>query len=144
MLDGSSYGTLLEVDDRTLEFRVNGRVSRTWTVSPPVTSMSDLVQRCLTNLANDGWRPISHQAGKTGSVVLARVPYTAGSKLSTFGTLRFLETGELVLTVSGAVMRTWCGEESRQATLVNALSELQSSGWRVHRQYRSGATVVRG
>ena len=107
MVDGLSYGTLVESSHNTLEFVVNGRLQQSWKVSAPITSMADLVQRCLTSLGSEGWRPISHQSSPPGTVVLARVPYTAGSKLSTYGTLRFLDDGSLVLTVSGAVMQRW-------------------------------------
>lgn len=141
---GPSYGTLAQVGDDLLEFTVNGRVQRTWKLGPPIASMDELVQRCLTNLGHDGWRPITHQSGLPGTVVLARVPYTAGSKLSSYGTLRHLEDGTLVLTVSGSAMREWQADGDRGTQLAGAIQELEHEGWRVHRRYRLGATVVRG
>jgi len=139
-----SYGVLSQASDQTLEFTVEGRLLGAWKLGPPITSMPELFQRCLTNLGRDGWRPISHQPNPTESIVLARVPYPAGSKLSVFGTLRFLDEGTLVLTVSGAVMQRWTPRDSEDVTLAKAIGDLERQGWRVHRRYRSGATVVRG
>ena len=139
-----NYGVLMPVSVDSLQFTVDGRVERTWRVSPPIASLSDLIQRCLTNLGHEGWRPISHQPNTAEAVVLARVPYPAGSKLAVFGTLRFLEGSVLVLTVSGASMQRWDADGPPQSTLNRALEELRRQGWRVHRRYPSGATVVRG
>jgi hypothetical protein len=106
--------------------------------------MSDLFQRCLLNLTRDGWRPISHQNRQGEAVILARVPYTAGSKLATFGTLRFVDRSGVVLSVSGSIMRHWSDESGGAKAMERAIEELAEDGWRLHRRYDSGATVVRG
>ena len=143
-MDGHrSYGVLGQASPDTLEFTVAGMVQRGWTVRPPET-MSQLLQRCLTNLGHEGWRPISHQPNVGEAVVLARVPYPAGTKLAVFGTLRFVERDDLVLTVSGAAMQRWSACSDRAQTLAAAESDLARQGWRIHRRYLSGATVVRG
>lgn len=140
----SSYGTLSQVDDETLEFVVNGKLQRAWRLGPPLREMADLLQRCLDNLGHEGWRPISHHGGAPDTIVLARVPYTAGSKLSVFGTLRFATNGPLVLTVAGATMQTWPVHGDTSEMLSAGIAELESKGWRLHRRYKNGATVVRG
>jgi hypothetical protein len=107
--------------------------------------MSDLFQRCLLNLTGDGWRPISHQNGHGEAVILARVPYTAGSKLATYGTLRFVDKSTaVILSVSGSIMRRWSDGVGGANVMDRALKELSEDGWRLHRRYESGATVVRG
>lgn len=144
MLGRSSYGTLAQAGDDVVEFTVDGRVQRAWRLIEPITSMSDLMQRSLANLGDDGWRPISHQSLRARTVVLARVPYTAGSKLASYGTLRHVDGQALVLTVAGSVMKRWEGGLEDENLMANALCELEREGWRVHRRYRKGATVVRG
>ena len=139
-----SYAVLSRVSEDTLEFVIEGRVQQAWKVAPPLESIADLMQRCLTNLGHEGWRPISHQPNAAEAVVLARVPYPAGTKLAVYGTLRFVGDESLVLCVSGAVMQHWKQAESAEATLADALSSLERQGWRVHRRYMTGATVVRG
>jgi hypothetical protein len=140
----SAYGTLSRSSEDTIEFVVNGRVQRAWKTGGPTPNMSDLFQRCLLNLTGDGWRPISHQNGQGEAVILARVPYTAGSKLATYGTLRFADRSALVLSVSGSIMRRWSDATSAARVVDRALEELAEDGWRLHRRYDSGATVVRG
>jgi hypothetical protein len=140
----TSYGTLSQVDDETVEFVVDGRIQRAWKVGPPLADMAGLMQRCLINLGHEGWRPLSHQGRQLGTVILARVPYTAGSKLSTYGTLRFVGNGELILTIAGAVMQRWERSPAGADLMTEVLDELERSGWQVHRRYKSGATVVRG
>ena len=139
-----SYGVLSKGPHDTVEFAVAGRIERTWQVSPPLDSIAVLIQRCLTNLAHEGWRPISHQPNPGEAVVLARVPYPAGTKLAVYGTLRFTDHATLLLTVAGATMQEWEVAESPEDTLRSALRGLEDQGWRVHRRYASGATVVRG
>jgi hypothetical protein len=140
----ATYGTLSQVDDDTVEFVVDGQIQRAWRVSPPLTGMAELVQRCLGALGQEGWRPISHHGNDSRAIVLARVPYTAGAKLATYGTLRFQPGGDLVLTVGGASMQRWSSGGIDSDTLSRAISELEPRGWRLHRRYRRGATVVRG
>lgn len=141
----ASYGTLSRSSEDTLEFVVNGRVQRAWKTGGPTPTMSDLFQRCLLNLTGDGWRPISHQNRHGEAVILARVPYTAGSKLATYGTLRFVDKSTaVVLSVSGSIMRRWSDRAGGTKAMERALTELAEDGWRLHRQYESGATVVRG
>lgn len=138
-----SYGVLSRLSEDQLEFVVDGRVQRTWKVEPPLHTLAALLDRCLVTLGNEGWRPISHESSPVETVVLARVPYAAGTKLSTHGTLRYLEDGTLVLTVAGSVMQRWNGR-SADDLMSDALAELERHGWRVVRIYPSGATVVRG
>ncbi|HEV3309567.1 MAG TPA: hypothetical protein VG815_03495 [Chloroflexota bacterium] len=145
MLGRGSYGILAQTGDDIVEFTVDGRVQRAWRLIKPITSMSDLMQRCLATLGDEGWRPISHhQSHSARTVVVARVPYTAGSKLASYGTLRHVEGGTLVLTVGGAVMKRWDRAVTDEDVMANALADLEHEGWRVHRRYRNGATVVRG
>lgn len=144
MSEQRSYGVLRQISDETLEFRVAGKLQQAWKLAPPVRTMHDLVQRCLMNLGLEGWRPISHQPNPAEAVVLARVPYPAGTKLSVYGTLRFLEDDILVLTVAGSTMQRWPATQSRDETMAQALAVLERQGWRLHRTYRTGATVVRG
>jgi len=140
----TSYGSLIQISDDMVEFTVNGRIQQTWNLRPPIETMAGLVQNCLASLANEGWRPISHQQGHPVTIVLARVPYTAGSKLSIYGTLRHLGDGSLILTVGGAIMRRWANDGVPSFPMEQALAELERDGWRIHRRYPSGATVVRG
>jgi hypothetical protein len=140
----TSYGTLSQVDAETVEFIVGGRLQRAWKLGPPLADMAGLMQRCLINLGHEGWRPLSHQGRQPETIILARVPYTAGSKLSTYGTLRFVAEGELVLTVAGAVMQRWHPGQLGADMMSDVLAELERSGWQVHRRYKRGATVVRG
>lgn len=137
----SRYGTLTQTEDDTVEFWTDGQLLRTWKLADPIRTVGDLFHHCLTSLGNDGWRPISHQGGPLRNVILARVPYTAGSKLATFGTLRFVGPRTLVLSVAGSVMKQWEGSE---AVMSRALVELEREGWRIDRKYDSGAVVVRG
>lgn len=139
-----AYGVLSQSGPDTVEFTVAGSVDRVWKLGPPVETMADLLNRCLTILGADGWRPISHDENPAKSMVLARVPYPAGSKLSVYGVLRFLESGTLVLSVSGSVMQRWPSSGAKETELDRAIRELETSGWRLHRRFRHGATVVRG
>lgn len=143
MNSGKSYGCLERIDSEHVQFTVAGRVLQTWRLGPPIETMPELVQRCLVSLGGEGWRPISHQSGQAGTVILSRVPYTAGSKLSTYGTLRFIEPERLVLTVGGSTMRAW-EMEVAEDLMSEAIDDLESDGWMVHRRYPTGTTVVRG
>ncbi|GEM_PF-3876634 len=136
------YATLSRVEPDVVELAVESGIQRTWTRRAPEESLDQLFQRCLTWLSHEGWRPISHHNAGAAGVVLARVPYPAGARLSTFGVLRFVDADCLVLSVSGSTMRRWDGD-TRERLLDRAIQELHREGWMVHRRYSRGATVVR-